>query len=78
MLHQRPIILSKNISAIVVEVTEDGSPRCGSLQQLASGSQVTVVGDGFNARTVRVLCNDHSYFVFVQDIEEPDSSYYLY
>jgi hypothetical protein len=77
MFSQHTIILSKNIAAMAVEAAEGGKPQYGPLGQLPRGTQVTVVGDGFNDRTVRVQCNDRLYFVFLQDIEEPDSSYYL-
>lgn len=78
MLYSTPITLSKNIAAIVIEGSEQGRPRCVLIAQLPKGTQVEVVGDGFNNRTATVRCHDRSYFVFLQDIEEPDSSYYLY
>ena len=36
-----------------------------------------LIGDSFNDRTVKVQCNGRYYFVFLQDIEGPDSSYYV-
>jgi hypothetical protein len=77
MLFQHPIILSKDISAIAIEGTDRGELRHGTLTRLPSGAELRLVGDGFNHRTVRVECNGSAYFVFLQDIEEPDSSYYL-
>ena len=78
MLYSNPITLSKNIAAIAIEGSEEGRPRCGLIAQLPKGAQLEVVGDGFNNRTATVRCHHQSYFVFLQDIEEPDSSYYLY
>jgi hypothetical protein len=77
MLFQRLVILYKNISAMAIEGDETGNARCGIIEELPCGVQVRVIGDGFNDRTVRVQYNDRSYFAFLQDIEEPDSGYYL-
>lgn len=74
---QQSIILCKNISALAVEADERGRQRCGLIEQLPTGSSVMLIGDGFNDRTVKVQCNGRCYFVFLQDIEDPDSSYYL-
>jgi hypothetical protein len=77
MLSQHPIILSKDISAIAIEGTGRGRPQHGAITRIPTGTELRIVGDGFNQRTVRVECNGSAYFVFLQDIEEPDSSYYL-
>ena len=77
MLYSNPITLSKNIAAIAIEGTEQGRPRCGLIAQLPKGTQLEIVGEGFNNRTAMVRYHDRAYFVFLQDIEEPDSSYYL-
>jgi hypothetical protein len=74
--HQR-ITLSKDIVAIGIEAVEGGTPQLAALTHLPTGTEATIVGEGFNSRTVKVCCNDCSYFVFLRDIEEPDSSYYL-
>jgi hypothetical protein len=76
-LFQQAAVLSKNIVAMALDELEDGTLRHVSLTALPTGTEVTIVGEGFNRRTVRVRCNDRSYFVFVQDIEGPDSSHYL-
>jgi hypothetical protein len=76
-LFQQAVVLSKNIVAMALDELEDGTLRHVSLTALPTGTDVTIVGEGFNRRTVRVRCNDRSYFVFVQDIEGPDSSHYL-
>jgi hypothetical protein len=76
-LPHQAITLSKDIVAIGIEAAEGGKPRLAPLTHLPTGTEVTIIGDGFNGRTVKVRCNDCSYFVFLRDIEEPDSSYYL-
>jgi hypothetical protein len=77
MLFKRPVILYKNISAIAIEADDAGKARCGLIEELPCGVEVTIVGDGFNGRTVRVQYNDRSYFVFLQDIEELDFGFYI-
>ena len=77
VLPQQPIILTKNIIAIAIDGAPDRIPRNTSLTQLPTGTAVTIMGDGFNNRTVKVYCNGCLYFVYLRDIEEPDSSYYL-
>ena len=71
------IVLSKNIVAIAIESSEGETPKHASFVQLPTGTAMTIVGVGFSSSTVKVRCNDHSYFVFLRDIEEPDTSYYL-
>jgi len=71
MFFQDPIILSRDISAIEIEADEGGNPRCGPIEQRPRGVEVVIIGDGFNRRTIRVLFHDRSYFVFLEDIEEP-------
>ena len=76
-LLQEPLILPKNIVAMSVESPESGRPQHSSLTQIPAGTQVTILGEGFNDRTVRVRYRDGSYFIFLRDIEAPDSSCYL-
>lgn len=73
MLFTAPITLEKNIAAIAIEGTEQGRPRYGLLSQLPKGTELTVVGNGFNHRTATVRCHDKAYFVFLQDIEPTES-----
>ena len=77
MFLQGPIVLSKDISALAIEADEHGGQRYGLIEQLPNGASVMLIGDGFNDRTVKVRCNEKYYYVFLQDIEGPDSSYYL-
>ena len=76
-IFQRPVVLHKYISVIAIETDEAGNAQYGLIEELPCGVEVRVVGDGFSDRTVRVQYNDRSYFAFLQDIEEPDSSFYL-
>ena len=77
MFLQDPIVLSKDISALAIEADEHRDHRYGLIEHLPNGASVTLIGGGFNDRTVKVRCNDNYYFVFLQDIEGPDSSYYV-
>ena len=61
--------LSKTISAIQLQLKEDGSAKLGLLSQLGAGTRVTVCGEGFNDRTVKVRANDSWFYVFAQDLE---------
>jgi len=63
---QQAAVLSKNIAAMAVDEPDDGTVRHVSLTQLPTGTELTIVGDGFNGRTVTVCCNDRSYFVFLR------------
>ena len=76
-LLQEQLILPKNIVAMSIETPEGERPQPASLTQIAAGTQVTILGEGFNDRTLKVRYRDGSYFIFLRDIEEPDSSCYL-
>jgi hypothetical protein len=73
MFLQQRLTLSKDTPAFVIG-RESGA---GHIEQLPGGTEVTVVGEGYNHRTMRVQCKGRLYFVFLQDITDPDSSYYL-
>ncbi len=66
------ITLNKNIAAIAIEGSEDGTPSRGVIAQLPKGAELVITGDGFNQRTATVRCYDRSYFVFLQDISDED------
>lgn len=74
MLLRHPIILCKTISALAIEADERGGRRRGLIEQLPTGTRLFPIGDGFNERTIKVQCHETFYFVFLQDIEGPDSS----
>jgi hypothetical protein len=67
------ITLPKDIAAIQLERTENGEERLGVISQLPRDTHLRVCGQGFNPRTVKVQCLGRYYFVFVQDIEEPEA-----
>jgi len=52
-LFQQAVVLSKNIVAMALDQLEDGALRHVSLTALPTGTEVTIVGEGFNRRTVR-------------------------
>jgi hypothetical protein len=77
MLSQYPI-LSKDIAPIASEVTESGKPQCRAVVRFVSGTELTVVRNGFNDRMVRVVqCHRSTCFAFLQDVEEPLATYCL-
>jgi hypothetical protein len=66
-------ILPKKVAAMQISCAEHGRTGSGILSELPEGAQVVVSGDGFNSRTMKVEWQSQSYFVFLQDIEAPDS-----
>lgn len=69
---QRSLTLPKQISAIQVLPSEHGSGKLGVITQLPSGAIVDVCGDGFNDRTTKVRYSEGYFFVFLQDLQEPE------
>ncbi|HZS53781.1 MAG TPA: hypothetical protein VFA65_05220 [Bryobacteraceae bacterium] len=43
-----------------------------ALTRLPSGATVDICGDGFNERTTKVRYCDGYFFVFLQDLPEPE------
>jgi hypothetical protein len=68
--HNGPSAATNNsvekIATDTIEPPEAGTPGQAAFTQLPTGTEVTIVGDGFNGRTVSVRCKDHSYFVFAR------------
>jgi hypothetical protein len=52
-LFQQVVVLSKNIVVMAIDEPEEGTLRHISLTQLATGTELTIVGEGFTSRTVR-------------------------
>jgi hypothetical protein len=69
----RTYTLPKKIAAMQISCTGDGTTGSGFFSELPKGAQVVIFGDGFNSRTVKVKWQSQFYFVFMQDIEAPDS-----
>jgi hypothetical protein len=65
----RAVTLSRRISAIQLVRNDDGTVKLGLLGQLSAGTQITLCGEGFNERTVKVCTHGQYYFVFAQDLE---------
>jgi hypothetical protein len=66
--------LPKKVAAMQISCTGDGATgSAGTLSELPEGAQVAVSGERFNSRTVKVEWQSRFYFVFLQDIEAPDS-----
>ena len=63
------LILSRYVSAIQLVRKDDGTVKLGLLAQLSPGTQVTICGDGFNNRTVKVRTHGQCYFIFAQDLD---------
>lgn len=68
----RHIALPKNIAAIQIQHAEDGRSQLGVIAELPESAELDVCGEGFNARTVKVRWAGQYYFVFMQDIEQPE------
>jgi hypothetical protein len=66
------LTLPKDIVAIQIEPSTDGSRSYGLLSCLPQGTELIISGDGFNHRTAKVLCNGKLYFVFLRDLESAD------
>jgi hypothetical protein len=63
------VTLSRYVSAIQLVRKDDGTVKLGLLAQLSPGTQITICGEGFNDRTVKVHTQGHYYFVFAQDLD---------
>ncbi|MGA8028311.1 MAG: hypothetical protein WB992_14300 [Bryobacteraceae bacterium] len=67
------IILFKNIAAIGANLGEDGKIRMGVMSQLPEGADLEICGEGFNDRTIKVRWQEQFYFIFLQDVELPQT-----
>ena len=66
-------VLAKNTSAIQIIPNGYGRVRIGTLLRLPEGARVEVNGEGFDSRTVRVVCEGNSYYVFLEDLENAET-----
>ena len=65
-------ILTRTVSAILLEKDQSRGARLGALKQLKAGTKVGLCGPGFSARTVKIRTDDHQfYFVFLDDVNAP-------
>jgi len=67
-----PVLLSSPVAAIqVLPPREDGRSRLGLLARLPAGAVLHICGDGFDERTAKVLVDGQYYFVFREEIGQP-------
>jgi hypothetical protein len=63
-------ILSRTIAAIQTTADRHGAAQLGVIARLPAGNKLTLVGSGFNDRTVKVCCQEALYFVFLEDLDK--------
>ena|ERR1700739_4843192 len=63
-------ILSRTIAAIQTTAYPANVSQLGMIEQLPSRVTLTLLGKGFNDRTVRVRCQRAAYFVFLEDLDK--------
>lgn len=63
-------ILSRMIAAIQTTTYPTNINELGVVVQLPSRVKLTLLGTGFNDRTVKVRCQQAVYFVFLEDLEK--------
>jgi hypothetical protein len=63
-------ILSRTIAAIQKTAYPANVSQLGVIVQLPRGVRLTLLGRGFNDRTVKVRCQQAVYFVFLEDLEK--------
>lgn len=68
----RRLTLPKQISAIQMVSANDAHGKLGLITQLPRGAMIDVCGDGFNERTAKIRYGQGYFFVFLQDLQEPD------
>lgn len=61
--------LSKNIWAIQLLPSQNGTFSVGPLGRIPKGAQLQICGAGFNERTLKVCFHDTFYFLFREDLE---------
>ena len=66
---RKQYFLSKNIAAIPVLSDEMGRRRMGTLLQLPEGARLETCGEGFDAKTIKVLWEGSYYYVFLAEVE---------
>jgi len=63
--------LARSIPAIQIRVGDESNNPKGSIVHLPAHGQLQIAGDGFDERTVRVIYQGSSFYVFREDLEEP-------
>lgn len=63
---------TRSISALRINHSPEGIEELGLFTQLPREPSLNVCGEGFNERTVRVTFKGLQYFVFREDLSEPN------
>jgi hypothetical protein len=63
-------ILSRMIAAIQTTTYPTNVNQLGVVVRLPSRAKLTLLGTGFDDRTVKVRCQQAVYFVFLEDLEK--------
>jgi hypothetical protein len=61
----RVLTTNRKICAIHLDAERN---RLGTISHIPSGSKISILGDGYNERTLKVSWQDELYFVFREDI----------
>jgi hypothetical protein len=69
-LEDETCILSRPIAAIQTTTDPANVSQLGVIAQLPRSVKLTLLGRGFNDRTVKVRCQQAVYFVFLEDLEK--------
>jgi hypothetical protein len=66
--------LSYDIAAVQLFSSEEGERMLGPVVTLPRDARVTVCGEGFDSRTLKVCCGGVYYFVFTRDLIGSDNT----
>ncbi len=61
--------LAKNAPAMQIIPDGSGKLRLGTLIRLPDGAEVEICGEGFDNRTVKVVWEGSTYYVFTDDLQ---------
>lgn len=68
----RSYTLSRRVAAIRLTRARGAQGKLGEIVQLQPGTRLDCCGDGYNERTIKVHHAGEFYFVFLQDVAEPE------
>ena len=69
---EKTVRTQRKISVIEIDSLGNGDVRLGAISEIPAGGELEICGPGFNGRTVKARYKDSFYFVFMQDIAEPE------
>jgi hypothetical protein len=61
----RVLTTNRKICALHLDAERDG---LGTISHIPSGSKISILGHGFNERTLKISWQDELYFVFREDV----------